>query len=184
MDFITQLPKSEGNSSIWVMVDNQTKMAYFIPPKEPGTAEDLAKVFVREIGRSHGLPSDIVSDRDSRFTSNFWQGILTRLGIRPRMITSFRPQTDGQTENVNQSVEIYVRPFCNFEQDDWIDLLPLAEYAYNNSVTQGMVLSPFYANYGYNPLSRGCRDINVQCVLIKEMIIIVDHYTLAVRNRR
>jgi transposase InsO family protein len=125
------------------VVDRFTKMAHFIPLKEPATAENLAKVFVREIWRLHGLPSDIVSDRDSRFTSNFWQGVLTRLGIRPRMSTSFRQQTDSQTEKVNQSVELYVRTFCNYEPDDWTDLLPLAEYAYNNSVTQGTGLSHF-----------------------------------------
>jgi transposase InsO family protein len=151
MDFITQLPKSEGNTSVWVIVDRFSKMAHFIPLTEPATAENLAKIFVREIWRLHGLPSDIVSDRDSRFTSNFWQGVLTRLGIRPRMSTSFRPQTDGQTEKVNQSVELYVRTFCNYDQDDWTDLLPMAEYAYNNSITQGTGLSPFYTNYGFHP---------------------------------
>jgi transposase InsO family protein len=151
MDFITQLPKSEGNTSVWVIVDRFSKMAHCIPLTEPATAENLAKVFVREIWRLHGLPSDIVSDRDSRFTSNVWQGVLTRLGVRPRMSTSFRPQTDGQTEKVNQSVELYVRTFCNYEQDDWTDLLPMAEYAYNNSITQGTGLSLFNTNYGFHP---------------------------------
>jgi hypothetical protein len=152
MDFIIELPESgEGYSSIWVIVDRFTKMAHFVPLKKPATAENLAKVFVREIWRLHGLPTDIVSDRDSRFTSEFWQSTLTLLGIRPRMSTSFHPQTDGQTEKVNQSIELYVRTFCNYEQDDWYDLLPLAEYAYNNSVTSGNGLSPFYANYGYHP---------------------------------
>jgi hypothetical protein len=126
-------------------------MAHFIPLTESATAEKLAKIFVREIWRLHGLPSDIVSNRDSQFTSNFWQGVLTRLGIRPRMNTSFRPQTDGQTEKINQSVELYVRTFCNYEQDDWTDLLPMAEYTYNNSITQGTGLSPFYSNYEFHP---------------------------------
>jgi transposase InsO family protein len=151
MDFITQLPISEGNTSIWVVVDRFSKMAHFIPLGEPATAENLAKVFVREIWRLHGLPTSIIGNRDSCFTSDFWKGVLTRLGIRPRMSTSFRPQTDGQTEKVNQSVELYVRTFCNYEQDDWTDLLPFAEYAYNNSVTQGTGLSPFYTNYSYHP---------------------------------
>jgi transposase InsO family protein len=104
MDFIIELPESgEGYSSIWVIVDRFTKMAHFVPLKKPATAENLAKVFVREIWRLHGLPTDIVSDRDSRFTSEFWQSTLTLLGIRPRMSTSFHPQTDGQTEK-SQSV--------------------------------------------------------------------------------
>ena len=151
MDFITELPESKGYTSIWVIVDRFTKMAHFIPLKKPATAEYLAEKFKKAYWRLHGLPSDIVSDRDSRFTSTFWQSLLTLLGIRPRMSTSFHPQTDGQTEKVNQSVNLYVRTFCNYEQDDWPSLLPLAEYAYNNSVTTGTGLTPFYANYGYHP---------------------------------
>jgi hypothetical protein len=151
MDLITQLPKTKGNLSIWVVVDRCTKMANFIPFKEPATAEDLAKVFVQEIWRLHSVPPDIISNRDTHFTSNFWQEVLPRLGIRPRMRTSLRPQTDGQTEKVNQSVELYVRTFCNYEQDDWTDLLPLAEYAYNNSVTQGTGLSPILCQLRLQP---------------------------------
>ena len=76
-----------------------------------------------------------MSDRDSRFKSNTWKDFLAVTGIRPRMSTAFHPQTDGQTERVNQVIEAYLRPFLNQEQDDWVDLLPMAEHAYNNSVT-------------------------------------------------
>ena len=126
-------------------------MAHFIPLKKPASAEELSRIFVREIWRLHGLPTDIVSDRDTRFTSTFWQGVVTKLDIRSRMSTAFHPQTDGQTEKTNQSIELYVRTFTNYEQDDWMDLLPLAKYAYNNSVSQGTKLSPFFVNYGYHP---------------------------------
>jgi hypothetical protein len=127
-------------------------MAHFIPLK-PGRrgAEDLARIFAKEIWRFHGLPTDIVSDRDSRFTSDFWKEFLRLLGIRPRMSTAFHPQTDGQTERMNQTIEAYLRSFVNHEMDDWRELLPMAEFAYNNSVTTATGKSPFYANYGFHP---------------------------------
>ena len=130
-------------------------MAHFIPlEKNKKTAEDLTRIFAREIWRLHGLPRDIVSDRDSRFTSNTWKDFLSVTGIRPRMSTAFHPQTDGQTERVNQVIEAYLRPFLNQDQDDWVDLLPMAEHAYNNSITSATGMTPFYANYGRHPESQ------------------------------
>lgn len=152
MDFITDLPDSEGYVSIWVIVDRFTKMSHFIPLREgEKTSGACARIFVKEIWRAHGLPSDIVSDRDSRFTSQFWQDLHTLLNVKLRMSTAFHPQTDGQTERVNQTVEAYVRAFCCYEQNDWSQMLPMAEFAYNNSVTSATGMSPFYANYGYHP---------------------------------
>jgi transposase InsO family protein len=127
-------------------------MAHFLPlPKEGKTAGDLAIIFAREVWRHHGLPTDIISDRDSRFTSEVWKEFLRLSGIRPRMSTAFHPQTDGQTERLNQTIEAYLRSFVNNEQNDWVSLLPMAEFAYNNSTTAGTGLSPFYANYGFHP---------------------------------
>jgi len=119
-------------------------MAHFIPLRQDGkTAADLAKIFAKEVWRFHGLPTDIVSDRDSRFTSEVWQEFLNLLEIRPRMSTAFHPQTDGQTERLNQTIESYLRAFVGKEQDDCVRLLPMAEFAYNNSVTTGNGISPF-----------------------------------------
>ena len=96
MDFITDLPVSDGCDQLWVIVDRFTKMAHFLPlPKEGKTASDLVITFAREVWKHHGLPSDIVSDRDSRFTSGVWKEFLRLSGIRPRMSTAFHPQTDG-----------------------------------------------------------------------------------------
>jgi len=152
MDFITDLPLSEECDQLWVVVDRFTKMAHFIPLRQDGkTASDLVKIFAREVWRYHGTPSDIVSDRDSRFTSEVWKEFLSALDIRPRMSTAFHPQTDGQTERLNQTIEAYLRSFVNFEQDNWVELLPMAEFSYNNSVTSPTGISPFYANFGYHP---------------------------------
>jgi transposase InsO family protein len=149
MDFITDLPLSEDCEQLWVIVDRFTKMAHFIPlKKDQKTAEYLVKVFARAIWRFHGIPTDIISDRDSRFTSTKWKQFLGILGVRPRMSTSFHPQTDGQRERINQMIEAYLRSFINYEMDNWVRLLPMAEFAYNNSVTQATSMSPFFANYG------------------------------------
>src|SRR5258706_11273298 len=129
MDFITELPKSEDHNELWVTIDRFSKMAHFIPLKiKEKSAADLAKLFAKEEWRIHGLPRDIISDRDSRFTSATWREFLAVTGIKSRMSTSFHPQTDGQTERTNQLIEAYLRPFLNQEQDDWVDLLPMAEY--------------------------------------------------------
>jgi hypothetical protein len=152
MDFIIQLPLSEGCATVWIIVDRFTKMAHFIPIKEKEkTAEGCAKLFLSNVWRLHGLPSSIVSDRDSVFTSSFWAELMKKLNIKRKMSTAFHPQTDGQTERVNQTLEHYLRQFCNYEQNDWYEMLPLAEYCYNNSVTTATQLSPFYANYGFHP---------------------------------
>jgi hypothetical protein len=124
-------------------------MAHLIPlKKNQKTAEHLVRIFARKIWRFHGIPTDIISDHDSRFTSTEWQQFLGILGVRPQMSTSFHPQTDGQTERINQTIEAYLRSFINYEIDNWVGLLPMAEFAYNNSVTQDTGMSPFFANYG------------------------------------
>jgi len=154
MDFIMELPLSEGCDQLWVVIDRFAKIAHFLPlEKEKKTAADLAVTFAREVWKHHGLPTDIVWDRDSRFTSETWQEFLRLSGICPRMSTAFHPQTDGQTERLNQTIEAYLQAFVSHEQDNWVDLLPMAEFAYNISITMGNGMSPFYANYGVHPVS-------------------------------
>ena len=152
MDFIPQLLKSEGYSTVWVIVDRFTKTVHFIPIQDrQKMAEGCAKLFLPNIWKLHKLPSCIISDRDPVFTSKFWAELMARLDIWLRKSTAFQPQTDGQTERVNQSLEQYLRQYCNYEQDNWYDLLPLAEFAYNNSATTATQMSPYYANYGFHP---------------------------------
>lgn len=162
MDFITHLPVSDGYDSLWVIVDRFTKMAHFIPLKPPAGSKELASIFVKEIWRLHGLPSEIISDRDSRFTSGFWNSIMELLEIKSKMSTAFHPQTDGQTERTNQTIEAFLRAYCCEDQSDWASLLPWAEYSYNNSVTSATGCSPFYANYGYHPRTQWPKEGEVQ----------------------
>lgn len=102
MDFIDQLPNSHGKTMIWVVVDRFTKYAHFIALSHPISASSLAQVFVESIYKLHGLPSYIVSDRDTIFTSNFWKELMSVLGVQQQLSSACHPQTDGQTERVNQ----------------------------------------------------------------------------------
>ena len=126
-------------------------MAHFVPLYEKASARDCAAAFLQNIWKLHGLPEDIVSDRDTKWTGEFWHNLWEMLGIKRNLSSAFHPQTDGQTERVNQTLETYLRTFVNYDQNDWLSLLPLAEFAYNNSITQATKMTPFYANYGYNP---------------------------------
>lgn len=151
MDFIEQLPESSGFDSILVVVDRLTKWAIFIPTNTSLTSSGLAEILIDRLISQHGLPSAIVSDRGSKFTSKLWRYFTSRLGINLRLSTAFHPQTDGQTERINQILEQYLRIFTSYNQDDWSTLLPQASLAYNNSLHSATKLSPFFANFGYHP---------------------------------
>jgi transposase InsO family protein len=145
------LPKSEDHTQIMVVMDRVSKMAHFIGLKETATAKDAANAFLKEVWKLYGLLESIISDRDMKWISEFWDGLCGLFGIKKRMTTSFHPETDGQTERVNQTLKTYLRTFINYDQDDWYSLLPLAKFTYNNSETQATQRTPFYTNYGYHP---------------------------------
>jgi hypothetical protein len=151
MDFIVELPPSDGHDAIYVCVDRFTKMAHFIPTTTAITAEGTAQLYYRHVWKHHGLPADIVSDWGPQFVSRFTRHLLTRLGVQGNRSTAFHPQSDGQTERVNQTLEQYLRIYCGYHQDDWAQLLPLAEFVYNNAQNASTKVSPFFANYGYHP---------------------------------
>jgi transposase InsO family protein len=151
IDYIEQLPISNGHDSILVIVDRLTKMAIFVPAKTTDRAPDLAKQFLQHVVSKHGVPIDLVSDRGAKFTSEFWASLSKALGIKQNLSTAYRPQSDGQMERVNQALEQYIRLYVNYNQVDWTTLLPLAEFAYNNTPHSTTKVSPFFANYGYNP---------------------------------
>ena len=106
---------------------------------------------MQHIVRLHGIPRDIITDRGSLFTSGLWKQISKTLGIERRLSAAFHPQTDGQTERSNTILEQYLRAYVNYQQDDWNELLPLAEFVSNNGYQETIKTTPFYANYGRNP---------------------------------
>ena len=151
MDFIVELPMSRGYDAIYVCVDRFTKMAHFCPTNSDVTAEGTADLYLRHVFKNHGLPNDIVSDRGPQFISKFTRRLLELCEIKGNRSTAYHPQSDGQTERMNQTLEQYLRIYCSYHQDDWSQLLPLAEFVYNNSKNVSTGASPFYANYGYHP---------------------------------
>ncbi|SOV09218.1 uncharacterized protein UDID_18291 [Ustilago sp. UG-2017a] len=151
MDLIEQLPPSSDFTAILVVVDRLTKMAIFVPTTNELDAPKLAKLFLCHVYSKHGLPTSIVSDRGSEFTSHFWRSLSTLLGIENHFSSAYHPQSDGQTERINQVLEQFLHGYSNHLQTDWSDLLPLAEFSYNNAEHASTQLTPFFANYGYHP---------------------------------
>eukprot|EP00268_Persea_americana_P054813 TRINITY_DN6322_c0_g1_i1.p1 TRINITY_DN6322_c0_g1~~TRINITY_DN6322_c0_g1_i1.p1 ORF type:complete len:1140 (-),score=111.45 TRINITY_DN6322_c0_g1_i1:645-4064(-) len=157
MDFISGFPRtSRHNEIIWVIVDRLTKSAHFIPLKGKTTMEHLAKTYVREIVRLHGVPASIVSDRDTRFVSQFWKSLQRAMGTKLNFSTAYHPQTDGQTERTNQTLEDMLRACAIDFSDSWDEQLPLAEFAYNNSYHSSIQMAPFEALYGRSCCSPIC----------------------------
>jgi hypothetical protein len=131
MDFITVLPRTRsGYDSIWVVVDHITKVAHFIPVKTTYTSAQLAKIYMNRIVCLHGVPEGIVLDRGTQFTSKFWSKLHESLGTRLEFSTTFHPQTDGQTERVNQILEDMLRACALDYGSSWDENLP-----YKNSRT-------------------------------------------------
>src|SRR5882672_10200207 len=151
MDFIKKLPLSLAFTAILVVVDRLSKQAIFIPTDDKFNAPELAKLFVTHVFSKHGVPSHVTSDRGSEFVSHFFRSLGTALDMWLHFTSGFHPEGDGQTECVNQTLEQYLRVYCNYQQDNWSDLLPLAEFAYNNAPSETTSVSPFYANKGYHP---------------------------------
>lgn len=151
MDFISDLPVSKGHDTILVVVDRFTKMAHFIACNKNISAEETAELVLRHVVRLHGLPNDIVTDRGTQFTSKFWSRLFELFGTQIKLSTAFHPQSDGQTERVNQILEQYLRCYINYQQDNWTSCLPMAEFAYNNAEHTSTKQTPFHANYGYHP---------------------------------
>ena len=151
VDFIVELPESAGHDAIMVVVDSVTKTGHFVPTVTTVTAAGSARLFVRHVWKHHGLPLKIVSDRGPQFVAEFTRELYRLLGIKLAATTAYRPQGDGQTERVNQELEQYLRIFINQRQDDWDDLLPLAEFQYNNHIHSATQHPPFLLETGRLP---------------------------------
>nr|GFA21921.1 putative reverse transcriptase domain-containing protein [Tanacetum cinerariifolium] len=154
MDFVTKLPRtSSGQDIIWVIVDRVTKSAYFLPMREDYKMDRLARLYLKDIVARPGVPISIISDRDSRFISRFWQLMQEELGTCLDMSTSYHPQTDGQHERTIQTLEDMLRAYVLDFGGSWDVYLPLVELSYNNSYHSSVRCASFEALYG-----RKCRS--------------------------
>jgi len=149
MDFVSGLPRGKrGNNAIWVIVDRLTKFALFLPVKMTDSVDKLAKIYVNEVVRLHGVPTLIVSDRDPRFTSRLWPSIQRALGTNLSISTAFHLQTDGQSERIIQILKDLLRACALEFGGNWEEHLSLVEFTYNNSYQATIGMAPFEALYG------------------------------------
>jgi hypothetical protein len=155
MDFVGPFPEVEEAgikyNYLWVITCRLTSMVHLVPVHTTTKASELAWLFIRDLVCLHGLPSSIISDRDSKFTSKFWSEVHRILGVKLLMSTSFHPQTDGVSERVNRTTTQILRSTVHPDQKDWRLRLPMTEFAINSSINGSTRYSPFFLNYGYSP---------------------------------
>ena len=149
MDFVFKLPPTvQRLDDIWVVVDRLTKSTHFIPIREKFSPQKLAELFMNHIVSLHGVLVSIISDRDPRFNSRFWNGLMKELGVKLNLSTAFHPQTDRQSERTIQTLEDMLRSCVLQFKGHWNEYLPLAEFTYNNSYHSSIEMSPSEALYG------------------------------------
>jgi hypothetical protein len=136
-------------------------MAYFIPIKKKHSPT-VARAYLENIWKYRGFPEDVVSNKDTTFRGSIFTDVYNYLGIKSSRSTVYHPQTDGQTERINQVIESYLRSYCNYVQNDWTSILGMAEYAYSNSKHSATKISPFYENYGFEPRTSWATEIQFQ----------------------
>jgi transposase InsO family protein len=153
MDFIVSLPQtSQKHDSIWVIIDRLTKTAHFLLVHTTYTAKKYAEVYLDQIICLHGVPKTIISDRGAQFIARFWEQLQASLGTKLIRSSAYHPQTDGQTERVNQILEDMLRACTIHYGTNWDKCLALAEFSYNNSYQSSLQMAPFEVLYG-----RRCR---------------------------
>jgi len=151
VDFVVELPLSSRHDAVMTVVDSVLKRAHFIPTHMTVTAEGAARLFLHQVWKLHGLPKCVVSDRGPQFVARFTRELYQLLEIKLASSTAWHPQTDGQTERVNQELDQYLWLFVNERQNDWYDLLPMAEFQHNNHVHSATQQPPFLLDTGCTP---------------------------------
>lgn len=182
MDFIETLPSSGDYNAILVVVDRFSKQSIFIPTTNECTSEDLAQLFVIHVFSKHGVPSHVTSDRGSEFVSRFFRSLGTALSMELHFTSGYHPEADGQTERINQILEQYLRIYCSYQQDDWHSLLPLAEFAYNNTPHSSTGVTPFFANKGYHPNLTVSSELELVSSRARTFVTDIDELHRALRS--
>src|SRR5260221_650553 len=151
VDMIGELPDSKGNNAVLMVVDHLSKQIHAVPTVTSLDSARVAQLFLEHIWRHHGLPEEVISNHGPAFISNFSRKLAALLGVKLTPSTSYHLQTDGQTERMNQEIEVYLWVFMSHRQDDWADWLPLTEFAYNNKVHTATCQTPFELDTRQHP---------------------------------
>ena len=154
MDFITKLPLSYGNDTILTITDHDvSKASIFLPCKETIDAVGIAELYATHVFPHYGIPLKVISDQDPRFDSAFTTDLCRLLGIRQNISTAYHPQTNSQSERTNQSLETYLRLYCDTQQHEWAKLLPTVQYVRNSWLSSTTKQIPFNTLVSYTPLA-------------------------------
>lgn len=151
MDFITRFLKVQGYWSILVVVDTFSKYVVFIPVQHECPVEEAARLFFSNVVKYFGIPEDIVSDRDSRFIDKFWVELFKMMGTECKFSTTNYPQMDGQAERVNALLKEYLRHYVSATQQNWLELMDVAQLSYNLHQSSVTGKSPFEVVIGFQP---------------------------------
>ena len=152
LDFITKLPKSEGNDTILTIINQAcSKATFFIPCKETIDVEGVANLYAQKVFPHYGIPRKVISDRDTCFTARFTKELCRILQIQQNISSAYHPQTDGQSEQTNQWVEQFLRIYTNGTQTDWSNWLPIAQYTHNAWPSDTTKKTPFELIMGFTP---------------------------------
>jgi len=143
MNFIIEMPRiSKQHNAIMVMVDKLSKVAHFVAIKSTYKEINIAQIFMKEIFILHGMPMNIISDRDDKFTSNFWKVLFSSFRIELAFSTVYHPQTNGHTKSFNRVMEDMLRMYVMHQPKRWEEFLPLVEFSYNNVYQKSSKMSP------------------------------------------
>ena len=167
-----------------IVVDKLSKQAHFSPTVGTASANDTARIFWRDVCRLHELPWSVISDRDPKFTGEFWRALMEMWDVTLRMSTSAHPQTNGQSERVIQILEHMLHCFVSYHQEKWLKYLPTLEFVYNNSTSIVTSYTPFFMNSGYHPqvLTTSIpRHTNVKAV--KDWVVELDAIMALTKDR-
>lgn len=191
MDFVEGLPKSNGKQVIFVVVDRLSKYAHFMAVAHPYTALDIAQLFLDSVFKLHGFPATITSDRDPIFISEVWSELFSLQGVSLNKSSAYHPQTDGQTEIVNKTLETYLRCICSEKATQWAQFLPLAEWWYNTSQQSSIQCTPYEVVYGqapplhlpYLPGESKSATVDRSLVAREEAMKLLKYHLLRAQNR-
>ncbi len=183
MDFIKQLPLSNGYTTILVVIDCLSKEGVFIPTTDTVTATDVADAFVSHVFSKHGIPLHVSSDRRLEFTSHFFRSLGSLLRMHLHFTSSHHPSANGQVKWVKSTLEQYLQIYCNYKQDNWSMLLLLAEFAYNNAPHATTGVLPFFATCSYDPLIAVYPDAEVTDLRTKHFTMNFDEVHKFLCNR-